>query len=285
MSSRKPSHLLLSLCFFLTFIAGQNNCPISYQCSYVENEPQISYPFRVIDRQGEGCGYPGFDLTCNTFDKPVLKLPHSGDFLVRKVDYVNKEIRLYDQGNCLARRFQQQNLDIHLSPFKAFGYQTLNFYNCPPSATNNPPNELAGKFLGVPCLSDQRNTVLYTISSGSPSDGKISQVFMSLGCLINAPITIPVPLAAVTNAYAYELIHGDLYLTWVDPDPNGAVNEPKNPLGGDKPDSDDAAYNFMKLLKAIGPIIGVIGAIGTIITIYKCCCSTPTPVAITVEFV
>ncbi|KAI3906137.1 hypothetical protein MKW92_021338, partial [Papaver armeniacum] len=198
MSSRKSSQFLLSFCFSLTFVAGQNNCPISYQCSYVGNEPQISYPFRVKDRQGEGCGYPSFDLTCDTFDKTVLKLPQSGEYLVRKVDYANREIRLYDQGNCLARRLQQQNLDIHLSPFKAFGYQTFNFYNCPPSATNNPPNELAGKFLGVPCLSDQRNTVLYTISSGSPSDGKISQVFMSLGCLMNAPITIPVPLAVVT---------------------------------------------------------------------------------------
>ncbi|MCL7049693.1 hypothetical protein MKW94_024012 [Papaver nudicaule] len=266
--SRKSSHFWLCLNFFSTIsIQGQNNCPITnYQCSNVGNEPPILYPFRVKDRQGEGCGHPGFDLTCNALDRTVLKLAQSGEFLVRKIDYDNKEIRLYDQGNCLARRLQQRNLNVNLFPFKAFGYQTFNFFHCPPSATNDPPSELAGKFLGVPCLSDERNTVLYTVSSSSTSDSKMSQVFMSLGCLVKTPIAIPVPLAAVTNPYGYELIHGDLYLTWVDPNKLPVV---------DNPDLNEPAVkiDFLKLLKVIGPIIlGLLTGIAAIVSIYYQCC-------------
>lgn len=99
-------------------------CP-SVQCSDVRNEPDIVYPFGVKDLQGVGCGYPGFNLTCNNFEKIVLKLPQSGEFVVRKIYYANKEIRLYDQNNCLARRLQQKILNVNMLPFKANAYHII----------------------------------------------------------------------------------------------------------------------------------------------------------------
>ncbi|KAI3857158.1 hypothetical protein MKW98_010572 [Papaver atlanticum] len=239
MCVRKLSYLLFFL-FFLTMITGQENrYPI--KCSNSGNEPQISYPFRVKDRRGEG-GYPGFDLTCNTLGETVLRLPQSGEFLVRNIDYVNKEIRLYDQDGCLARRFQQQNLNINLSPFEGFGFRTFNFANCPPSATSHPPDELAGMFLDVRCFNEDTKTIVFPVSPTSTSDSKISQVLTRLGCVIKAPITIPVPLDAVTDVYKYGF--DDLYLTWVDP---------KKP-----PDSDRKGL-IMLIIAVITVIIALIG--------------------------
>ncbi|KAI3907046.1 hypothetical protein MKX01_027947 [Papaver californicum] len=200
----------------LKMITAQDNCtPI--QCS--STGPEIVYPFGVKDRQGEGCGYPGFNLTCNTYDKTVLKLPESGEFLVRKIDYAKKEIRLYDQDNCLARRFQGQNLNADLSPFKGFAYQSYNFFNCPPFITSNRSAiESRERILPIPCLSSQTNTVLATVTSTGNFVSNVSQALMNRGCEISAPITIPIPFSAVTNIYSYVFTVDDLFLTWVDPE-------------------------------------------------------------------
>ncbi|RZC84812.1 hypothetical protein C5167_047595 [Papaver somniferum] len=206
----------------LKLVACQKICPV-YRCSDAGHEPDIVYPFGIKEHQEVGCGYPGFNLTCNILDKTVLKLPQSGEFLVRKIDYANKEIRLYDQNNCLARRLQDQNLNVNLSPFKAYAYQIYNFFNCPPSITKNSTTLAVTK---VPCLSNPTNTVFVTISSSSEVDSNIAEALISGGCELLAPVTVPIPFSAVNKVSSYDFSIEDLYLTW---------NEPKNIPASDSP--------------------------------------------------
>ncbi|KAI3886796.1 hypothetical protein MKW98_017148, partial [Papaver atlanticum] len=155
----------------------------------------IVYPFGIKDLQGVECGYPGFNPTCNNFEKTVLKLPQSGEFLVRKIDYANKEIRLYDQNNCLA-----------------YAYQIYNFFNCPPSITCN-ISSLKGSPIHVSCLSTTTNTVLVVVSSSS--DSNTSKAMVNGGCEIGAAVTIPIPFSSVTKISSYDFTTDDLYLTCV----------------------------------------------------------------------
>ncbi|KAI3891370.1 hypothetical protein MKX03_031466 [Papaver bracteatum] len=217
---------------FLKIVTGQKMCP-SVRCSDVRNEPDIFYPFGIKDLQGVGCGYSGFNLTCNTFEKTVLKLPQSGEFLVRKIDYVNKEIRLYDQNNCLARRLQQKKLNVNLLPFKAYASQIYNFFNCPPSITSN-ISSLKGSPTPVSCLSTATNTVLVAIG---------------------ASVTIPIPFSAVTKISSYDFTTHDLYLTWV---------EPKNP-DDSKIDNDKEGMRVFIITMSV--FIGIV-----LIASIVCCC-------------
>ncbi|XP_026429166.1 putative RING-H2 finger protein ATL21A [Papaver somniferum] len=243
--------------FFLKIVTCQDNCS-KVQCSSAGNEPEIVTPFGNKDLQGGGCGYPGFSLTCNILDKTVLKLPQSGEFLVRKIDYVNKEIRLYDQNNCLAQRLQQQNLNVNLSPFKAYAYQIYNFFNCPASITSI-PNALA-----VPCLSNPTNTVLVTVPSSSEVDSNITKVLVNGGCQISAPVTIPIPFSAINKVSSYDFSIDDLYLTWIEP----KKSEQNKPESND-PKGEENSFDWKKLLTIGFPILGAIAAIATIADILR----------------
>ncbi|KAI3891371.1 hypothetical protein MKX03_031467 [Papaver bracteatum] len=252
------SNLFIFL-LFLTTVTCEEKCS-SVQCSDAGNEPEVIYPFRIKDLQDAGCGYPGFNLTCNTFDKTVIKLPQSGEFLVRKIDYTEKEIRLYDQNNCLARRFQQQDLAVNLSPFKAFAYRSYNFFNCPPSISdsNNGTRTVIRAFR-VPCMSTPTNIVAVTLSSGSSDDFNSTRFLINGGCEMLAPVTIPIPFKAITKIYSYDFSSDDLYLTWVEP------KKPEDRKKGGK------KFDWVKFATIITPIIGGIGAIATIVKLICMC--------------
>ncbi|MCL7045734.1 hypothetical protein MKW94_002410 [Papaver nudicaule] len=258
---------VLSYLFFFFFslkkITCQDNCS-RVQCSEAGNEPDIVFPFGNKDLQGEGCGYPGFNLTCNSFDKTVLKLPQSGEFLVRKIDYANKEIRLYDQNNCLARRLQKQNLNVNLLPFKAFAYQSYNFFNCPPAIISNPSAlEIQRKLLLVPCLGNPTNTVLVSVSSSSVVDSNITKVLINGGCQILDPVTIPIPFDAINKIYSYDFTTDDLYLTWVTPE--------KPTTNGDE-SKDKGKPNWKKIILITVSVLMVAAVIVFIVVCLVCGC-------------
>ncbi|KAI3969765.1 hypothetical protein MKW92_038520 [Papaver armeniacum] len=240
LSLKFVSSYLFFFFLFLKIVTCQENCS-KVQCSNAGNEPEIVTPFGNKDLQGGGCGYPGFSLTCNILDKTVLKLPQSGEFLVRKIDYANKEIRLYDQNNCLAQRLQQQNLNVNLSPFKAYAYQIYNFYICPASITSI-PNARA-----VPCLSNPTNTVLVTVPSSSEVDSNITKVLVNGGCQISAPVTIPIPFILMIF-----ILHG---LNRINPNKKTRIQRSKRRRKN---------FDWKKLLTIGFPILGAIAAIATI---------------------
>ncbi|KAJ6972497.1 hypothetical protein NC653_032936 [Populus alba x Populus x berolinensis] len=94
------------------------DCSIS-ACS-IDDVP-VRFPFRLEGNQPRNCGYPGFDLSCNNPRTTVLKLPHSGDFLVRDIDYCTQQIQLYDSDNCLPKRLLQLNLSGKSSSSRQVG--------------------------------------------------------------------------------------------------------------------------------------------------------------------
>ncbi|KAI3887333.1 hypothetical protein MKX03_002737 [Papaver bracteatum] len=212
--------VLFNLIFFTVALGGvtsQTSCA-SVQCSVPGNEPEITYPFGNKDLQGVGCGSPGFNITCNIHDHTVLKPPQLGEFLVRKIDYDKKEIRLYDEKNCLARRLLVlgKNLSMDLSPFTANAYQKYHFFNCPTSVTKSNPD--ISTIAIIPCMSNGNKTELVTVSLGGDVDSYTAKVLIAGGCQIRASVTIPIPFTAIAKISSYDFRTDDLYLTWVEPE-------------------------------------------------------------------
>lgn len=77
--------------------------------------PLVHFPFRLKGRQGDHCGYPGFNLSCNNKDQTVLELPKSVKLLVKHIDYVKQIIEVYAEDGCIQN--QLPNLTMSSSPF------------------------------------------------------------------------------------------------------------------------------------------------------------------------
>ncbi|KAI3862483.1 hypothetical protein MKX03_011571 [Papaver bracteatum] len=186
---------------FLCFpylIASIENCQ-DHQCS--KDEPAVVFPFRLKGHQGEKCGYPGFDLSCNELNRTVLKLPFSGVFLVQSI-YHNStanEIKLRDPGNCLPRRLLN-NLNLSGSPFYSISYKNYSFYNCSSENVFNSTRSMAN----ISCLSSSTHRVIATSATNSNS--------LRTNCgLIGI---IPVPESSFNRSYG---LGNDLHLSWRTP--------------------------------------------------------------------
>ncbi|XP_026440562.1 putative RING-H2 finger protein ATL21A [Papaver somniferum] len=187
------------LCFPPFIIASVQNCA-NNRCSKLE--PSISYPFRIKGRQGERCGYPGFDLICNNMSRTVLELPFSEPFLVEGINYgsTHNEIQLVDPDNCLARRFLNL-LNLSGTPFIGIEYHNYSFFSCP-SVTYDPTKHIS-------CLSNSTHQVFATANTTSSSSS-----WPHANCTLVA--TVPVPVESGMDVYghpwlAYTIV---LHLTW-----------------------------------------------------------------------
>ncbi|XP_075646725.1 putative RING-H2 finger protein ATL21A [Castanea sativa] len=184
--------------------AGAGPCPAS-KCG--RNGPSIRFPFQLQSQSGRDndsneCGYPGFDLSCNSKSQTVVKLPHSGEFFVRSIDYPNQRIELYDPDRCLSRRLLRFNLSG--SPFVAAFNQEYVFLRC--------PSQFRKFGLSViECLSNSTHSILAT-SSLILANSTIPS------CKV---ITIsPVPVTWPSQYYEGFIDHDlnqDLLLTWYVP--------------------------------------------------------------------
>ncbi|KAF2291235.1 hypothetical protein GH714_020802 [Hevea brasiliensis] len=140
--------------FFLSFsiIHASGYCPIS-SCS--RDDISVRFPFRLEGPQPQYCGYPGFNLSCDNQSKTVLKLPCSGDFLVRGINYLTQQIQVYDSDNCLPKRLLSFNLSG--SPFVAAAYHNYTFLSCPTQIVES-------RLTTIDCLSNSTTSVLATAS-------------------------------------------------------------------------------------------------------------------------
>ncbi|KAL8050772.1 hypothetical protein ABFX02_06G102300 [Erythranthe guttata] len=137
------------------FAAGQDEClPASCHAP----GPVIRFPFRLIGRQPERCGYPGFDLSCSStnttefeFQYPVRAsarntvLPISAKATVLEIDYMNQVIRVSVlNGSCLPNRVPQLS-SAAPSPFEvdlryySTGYTLFNCSKLPDSRAASYP--------------------------------------------------------------------------------------------------------------------------------------------------
>ncbi|OMP08616.1 hypothetical protein COLO4_06291 [Corchorus olitorius] len=172
-------------------------CSIT-QCG--KNEIPIRFPFRLEAKQPQNCGYPGFNLGCQS-EKTILKLPNSGDFLVRDINYLNQQIYLFDPENCLPKRLLSLNLSG--SPFVAAFHQNYTFLNCPTQVTKS-------RFTTIDCLSNSTNSVLATSSMNLANS-------MATSCKIIATLPIPISWPASSVEEFSSDLHQDIQLTWFAP--------------------------------------------------------------------
>ncbi|KAK1374000.1 RING-H2 finger protein like [Heracleum sosnowskyi] len=185
--------LFLSLFLVCPLTFAANDCPFSMCGNYVL---PIRFPFRLASQQPQNCGYPGFDLHCNSTDLTVLNLP-SGDFVLRSINYRAQVVQLYDPYKCLPKRLMELNLSG--SPFKAAYYQNYTFLSCPPESTTS-------RFTSINCLSNSTSTTLATSS--------MNLAISLTMCKIIVTLPIPVSRPEQLGGDFTSDLGDDLQLTW-----------------------------------------------------------------------
>ncbi|KAF3454016.1 hypothetical protein FNV43_RR04459 [Rhamnella rubrinervis] len=141
--------------------AGQNQCEEVQWCG----DQDIRFPFRLKGRQPEHCGYPGFELSCNTRHETVLELP-TAKFLVSWIDYESQAIELYNSDDCLVTNIQLLNT----TAFHFYNeYNMFAFLNC--SSTLERTQRSNNKENNIGCRMKIRNG-----SRGSETECYIHQV-------------------------------------------------------------------------------------------------------------
>lgn len=178
--------------FLLSTMAA--NSQVCQESSCGRNDVAVRFPFRLKDQQ-QSCGYPGFNLSCDSTMQTTLKLP-SGEFSVQGIDYGSQEIWINDPERCLPR--QILSLDLSLSPFRGVYYRNYSFFKCP-ADSNHRLNSIA-------CLSDDNHTVFATNYS------EVIQ-YLSPDCDLIKSVMVPVELPFYDPAWTSDL-SSDLRLRW-----------------------------------------------------------------------
>ncbi|XP_050237585.1 putative RING-H2 finger protein ATL21A [Mercurialis annua] len=186
------------LLFLLPFVSASDYCPIS-KCS--NDKVLVRFPFRLQGLQSKYCGYPGFDLSCSNQGKTVLKLPNSGEFLVRNINYLTQQIQLYDSLNCIPKQLLSFNLSD--SPFVASVPHNYTFLRCPTQLVES-------RLATIDCLSNSTTSVL-AIATRSVADS------LSTSCEIINTLPIPVSWPVQHDAGFSSELRDDIQLTWDSP--------------------------------------------------------------------
>ncbi|KAK4487611.1 hypothetical protein RD792_005737 [Penstemon davidsonii] len=136
------------------FVKAQNEClPTSCHAS----GPIIRFPFRLTGRQPVHCGYPGFDLSCNSnnltefaFQFSIrasarnIILPIRARATVQEINYQTQVIRVgFLNGSCLPNRVPEINATI--SPFEMYNQYNVQsdgytLFNCSGRPENRNPS-------------------------------------------------------------------------------------------------------------------------------------------------
>ncbi|KAG7575134.1 Wall-associated receptor kinase C-terminal [Arabidopsis suecica] len=195
--------LFLYLFFFFPLLhASHTNQCSSSSCGL--DDVHVRFPFWLLSKQQEFCGHAGFNLQCTSSPKTALKLPNSGTFLVREIDYISQQIRLHDPENCLARKLL--TFDISGSPFSALYLASYTFLSC--------PNEVAkpSRFDSIPCLGNSTTSFLATTSLDLAKS-------MLPSCQIVKTLAIPVSrrVTAGRSRFSTDVNEKDLWLKWDSP--------------------------------------------------------------------
>ncbi|KAI3421456.1 RING-type domain-containing protein, partial [Psidium guajava] len=123
--------------------------------------PPIQFPFRLNRRQqSPRCGYPGFDLSCTTGGDTLLRLPGSGEFSVKSINYYpTQSITLADPDGCFPSRLLG-NFSLEGSAFRPVVPQQFTFLNCSDGIDWPSVSLERMRAMPVPCLSGRNYTVM-----------------------------------------------------------------------------------------------------------------------------
>ncbi|VVB06534.1 unnamed protein product [Arabis nemorensis] len=194
-----PIWLPLKIFIFVFLLLNASEANRCYSASCGVRNVDVRFPFWLFPKQPESCGHTGFNLLCTERHdhETALKLPNSGLFLVREIDYENQRIRLNDPNNCLARRLL--NFDASESPFSPLYLLNYTFLTCPKEDVKSSPYE------PIHCLGNSTTNFFATrihLVSSIPSS---CQVFKTLLLPISSPLAV-------------DLNDQDLWLKWDSPD-------------------------------------------------------------------
>ncbi|KAI7725277.1 hypothetical protein M8C21_026075 [Ambrosia artemisiifolia] len=172
---------ILQLVFF-SFLLLRSISAADYGCqpaSCAPNEPLIRFPFRIIDRQPSGCGFPGFHLYCNKQNRTIVRLPSSRSYIVNRIDYLSQVIYI-DQDFCQQNEINDLNLTG--TPFELASLHRYTFYNC--SVRNFGFMYPATRFS---CLNSTNHSVIAVRTE------LFSPRTMPFGCKVMKTISVSVP--------------------------------------------------------------------------------------------
>ncbi|KAK6935520.1 Zinc finger, RING-type [Dillenia turbinata] len=213
LSLSKPNFLslllLLLFCFFFAskFVTSLEICPIRSCSSYytLANDfpyVPIQFPFKAKDNPNPLCGYPGFDLGCNThINQTILKPPHDLGFTVARIDYEKQILRVNDPSHCLAKRIL--NLNLTDSPFTGISGLNFTLINCTANTTSYPPQAER-----IECLSNQNYSVFATSLPWVA-------LFAGGNCRVKT-VTVPTDGVEYTGG-SFTNLDENLVLTWAEP--------------------------------------------------------------------
>lgn len=137
---------LTHLCLFLIFLfplqistRGEQICD-TMSCGEID----IQFPFGLKGtNQNSRCSYPNlsFQLSCDNLSRTILKIPGSGDLVVKRINYEEQTIQVNDAKGCLPKRFLH-NLSYSVFPpfmFDASVYDLydITFLRCPSNVTES----------------------------------------------------------------------------------------------------------------------------------------------------
>ncbi|KAI6707066.1 hypothetical protein NL676_010028 [Syzygium grande] len=166
--------------------------------------PEIRFPFRIREVQGEDCGYKGFEVSCDDRNRTILHLSEAGDFVMDTIDYVHQYFQVKDLDDCLPKRLLEDQFMSTSLPFEAPDYKSFVFANC--SYVNS---SMIGPESGVArldCLSLARHMVVLVM------DYDLAQPWMLWHQCYPSMISVPWSWQHPTN------ISESIWLSWVEPE-------------------------------------------------------------------
>jgi len=98
--------------FFIVFLAG-HGASLNCTGSCGNRGPDIRFPFRIMDKQPDHCG---FDLSCSEDNNTVLKLPTGLSLHIERIDYRHQLIYARGPQGCFLG--QRSNFSLGASQFQ-----------------------------------------------------------------------------------------------------------------------------------------------------------------------
>ncbi|XP_044489874.1 LEAF RUST 10 DISEASE-RESISTANCE LOCUS RECEPTOR-LIKE PROTEIN KINASE-like 2.1 isoform X1 [Mangifera indica] len=94
MKNRLPGFCFFILCILLKTVLAKLD-PLYEACvpETCGDGQKITFPFYIRDKQVSSCGYPGFEVSCNSQGNPVLNLQNI-DYLIHQIFYKDQILRL-----------------------------------------------------------------------------------------------------------------------------------------------------------------------------------------------
>lgn len=203
-----PYSFLFSILLLVSDTRGAYSESICETTSCESSGVSIRFPFWLREfNQSRLCGYPGFELSCNKKNQPLITLPESGDFIVKLISHQNQKVWIDVPDECLPRRIMlNRGLSLSGSPFRlgdAYTLANYSFFGC--------PNHAIFAYLpeAISCLSTTINNVNYSVLAVlSDSNHKFPSCHFISSALV--PV-VRVHGSFLTNYYA------DIQLQWENP--------------------------------------------------------------------